>query len=64
MVPVHYMIRAALRWDTAMSRAMLRACGIPVPRIRPRAGLVAVSSDNGDVIACFVNHGSPMDGRW
>lgn len=62
MAPVDYMISAALR--TAMSRAMLRACGIPVPRIRPRAGLVAVSSDNGDVIACFVNHGSPMEGRW
>ena len=63
MVPVHYMIRSALRWDTAMSRAMLRACGVPVPRTRPRVGSIVRVDAYGGVAACFANHGSPMDGR-
>lgn len=63
MVSVDYMIRAALRHDTAMSRAMLRACGVPVPRSRPRIGsIVAVDAYSG-LDECFANHGSPMDGR-
>ena len=33
--------RIALRYDTAMSRAMLRALGIPIPEQRPRPGTVA-----------------------
>lgn len=63
MVPVDYMIRAALRWDTALSRAMLRACGVPLPRSRPRVGsIVRVEAYDG-VAACFANRESPMDGR-
>lgn len=63
MVPVDYMIRAALRWDTALSRAMLRACGIPVLHARPGRSRIAAAEAYGDVAACFANHGSPMDGR-
>lgn len=33
--------RIALRYDTAMSRAMLRALGVPVPHRRPRPGAIA-----------------------
>lgn len=63
MVPVEYMIRSALRRDTAMSRAMLRACGVPVPHSCLRVGdIVPVEAYDG-VAACFANHGSHMDGR-
>lgn len=31
----------ALRYDTAMSRAMLRALGVPVPHRAPRPGTIA-----------------------
>lgn len=63
MVTVEYMIRAALRCDTAMSRAMLRACGVPVPCARPRAGAVVSSEAYAEMAECFRNCGSPMDGR-
>ena len=33
--------RIALRYDTAMSRAMLRALGVPVPHPLPRPGTIA-----------------------
>ncbi len=32
MVTIDYMISSALRFDTSMSCAMLRACGEPAPR--------------------------------
>lgn len=63
MVTVDYMIRAALRWDTAMSRAMLRACGIPVPCSIPKVGYIVRVDEYDGVNECFANHGSPMDGR-
>lgn len=63
MVTVDFMIRAALRCDTAMSRAMLRACGVPVPRSVPRIGSIVPVDDRGELAECFANHGSPMDGR-
>lgn len=62
MVTVDYMIRAALRCETAMSRAMLRACGVPVPR-RRRMGSVVRADEYDGIAECFANHGSPMDGR-
>ena len=34
--------RIALRYDTSMSRAMLRALGFPVPRELPRPGVIAM----------------------
>lgn len=39
--------RIALRYDTSMSRAMLRALGVPVPRREPRVGAI-VSADRFD----------------
>lgn len=63
MVSVDYMIRAALRCDTVMSRAMLRACGVPVPRSRPRMGAVISVGAYDEMVECFRNCGSPMDGR-
>lgn len=63
MVTVEYMVRAALRCDTVMSRAMLRACGVPVPRSRPRPGAIVRVGAYDAVAECFANHGSPMDGR-
>ena len=63
MVSIADMISSALLYDTVMSRAMLRACGIPVPRPRPRRGSIVVVDMYADVAACFANHESPMDGR-
>lgn len=63
MVTVEYMICSALRCDTSMSRAMLRACGIPVPAKMLRVGAVVRVGACADVLECFRNHGSPMDGR-
>lgn len=63
MVTVEYMVRAALRCDTVMSRAMLRACGVPVLRPRPRTGSIVLVATYDGVGECFANHGSPMDGR-
>lgn len=35
-----FMLRCALRNDTAMARAFLRALGVPVPDVRPRIAIV------------------------
>ena len=35
-----HIARIALRYDTAMSRAMLRALGIPVPERKPKRGQI------------------------
>lgn len=51
----------ARRHDTTMSRAMLRALGLPAPEPMPAPGSV-VSVDRYDgLLWCFENHGSPMD---
>lgn len=63
MVTVEYMVRAALSRNTALSRAMLRACGVPVPRSRPRPGAIVEVGAYAGLCECFANHGSPMDGR-
>lgn len=56
------MARIALRYDTAMSRAMLRALGIEVPEPLPAVGTIARADRRYDGMAwCFANHGSPMD---
>ncbi len=62
MVTVEYMVSAALRCDTAMSRAMLRACGMAVPH-PPQVGCAVSVETADDVLWCFANRGSPMDGR-
>ena len=54
-------IRIALRHDTLMSRAMLRACGYPVG-VEVGEPTSEDASDQ-DIAWCFANHGSPMDWR-
>lgn len=52
----------ALRYRTSMSRAMLRALGIPVPAPAPAVGTIARADRRYDgIMWCFENHGSPMD---
>ena len=48
------LVRIALRYDTAMSRAMLRALGVEVPhRVRP--GTVARVDRLDGLLECFAN---------
>lgn len=63
MIPVDYLIRSALRFDTAVSRAMLRACGIRVPHRLPATGRIVRADLYAGLDRCFANSGSPMDGR-
>lgn len=53
----------ARRYDTPMSRAMLRALGLPSPEPMPAPGTVVAADRYADLIWCFENHGSPMDVR-
>lgn len=62
MVSLGYIARSALRRDTSMSRAFLRALGIPV-REPVRMGCVVSAERFADVRDCFANRESPMDGR-
>ena len=53
--------RIALRYDTAMSRAMLRALGVPVPHRAPRAGAIARVDRYGGLAECMgQRHGVVM----
>lgn len=62
MLPPNVLASIALRYDTAMSRAMLRALVVPVPRRAHYAMPVPVEdATDPDVLWCFANHGSPMD---
>lgn len=47
--------RIALRYDTAMSRAMLRALGMDVPHRAPVGAIVTVDRYAG-MMECFENH--------
>lgn len=62
MVTLDYIARSALRRDTSMSRAFLRALGIPV-REPARPGCVVSADAYEGMLACFANRESPMDGR-
>lgn len=62
MVSLDEMIRSALAYDTAMSRAMLRACGVPVPRRLAVGSIARVDAFEG-MAECMANRESPMDGR-
>lgn len=72
MVGRDLMARAALRYDTAMARAMRRALGIkarPRPARRPRPAAPARGRERAgggevdpDVLWCFRNHHTVMDG--
>lgn len=50
-----FLMRCALGCDTAMSRAMLRALGVDVPRRRPRAGAIVRADRYEGVAECFEN---------
>jgi hypothetical protein len=55
--------RIALRYDTSMSRAMLRALGLEPSEPAPSVDAI-VSVDRYEGIDwCFRNFGSPMDMR-
>lgn len=62
MVTLDYIARSALRCDTSVSRAFLRALGLPVSE-PARPGLVVNVERLRDLEWCFANRGSPMDGR-
>ena len=47
--------RIALRYDTRMSRAMLRALGVPVPERPPKSGAVVRVDRYDEVRECFKN---------
>jgi len=52
--------RIALRYDTALSRAMLRALGVEVPH-RARPGSIVLADRYGGVAECFAQrHGVVM----
>lgn len=55
--------KIALRYDTSMSRAMLRALGIPAHARVPSSPVIVPVHGSGDYAWAFANHGSPMDGR-
>lgn len=55
------LLTIALRYDTAMSRAMLRALGIEPREPEAPAGTVVSVDRYRDMLWCFENHGSPMD---
>lgn len=64
MIPRRVLESIALRYDTAMSRAMLRALGSHVPGGRspaPAPRRVGRGPSGGEILWCFENHGSPMD---
>lgn len=68
MVAIEYIIRAALQHDTSMSRAFLRACGIPVAPMPEHAAPAVASAEAADeadpgIAWCFRNVGSPMEWR-
>lgn len=53
--------RIALRYDTAMSRAMLRALGVPVPHGVPRRGSIARVDRYDGALECMAQrHGVRM----
>lgn len=50
--------RIALRYDTTMARAMLRALGVPVPHGVPRRGTIARVDRYDDAVGCMAQrHG-------
>ena len=56
-------VRIALRYGTAMSRAMLRACGYVAPEPMPDPGAKVSVERYGGILERFANRESIMDGR-
>lgn len=65
MVTLEYIARTAMLFDTVVSRAFLKAMGIPyrAKGACPAPTPMSVEPRYGSVDECFANHGSPMDGR-
>lgn len=67
MVTKEYMARSAKLWfrrkGTEMARAMLRALGIPYRERAPRIGASIAEDRYTEIMECFGNAESPMDGR-
>lgn len=67
MVTKAEIARIAMRHDTVIARAFLRALGLHVPHVAceyaDRIPVEHIEYDEG-VLWCFSNHGSPMDGRY
>lgn len=65
MVSMAYIERASARIRTRVSNAFRRALGLPpLPTgRRPRAGSVVSVSARDELMECFANGESPMDGR-
>lgn len=59
MLAKNVLASIARRYDTAMSRAMLRALGLPAPRVVRRNVPFVSDVVDEDVRWCFENHGSP-----
>lgn len=57
----HELARIARRYDTSMSRAMLRALGLRPREPVPATGTVVSVDRYEGMLWCFENHGSPMD---
>lgn len=53
--------RIAMRHDTAMSRAMLRALDIGFREPRPPVGCIVSADKYAGVLECFRNQRTPMD---
>lgn len=60
---VNSALRAVSRQNNAVALAFLRALGVPVG---VQVGSVEEAPEwrDPEVMACFANHGSPMDGRF
>ena len=65
MVTHEYILSAALRCDTTMSRAFLRALGVDIAMhpVRHMGGVISVETacEFDELEECFKNYGSPMD---
>ena len=65
MVTHEYILGAALRCDTTMSRAFLRALGVDIIMhpVRHMGGVISVETacEFDGLLECFANHNSPMD---
>lgn len=67
MVTREYMARSARHWfrrkGTEMARAMLKALGIPYRERMPEIGTAVTEGRYAEIMECFENRGTPMDGR-
>lgn len=67
MVTREHMAQCAAYWfrrkGNEMARAMLRALGIPYRERLPEIGTRVTEERYTEIMECFENRGTPMDGR-